>query len=466
MLKDLEEVLAKELQLLEYPPRDWVLQEGASQYDVVIVGAGMAGLAACFALFKEGIQKVIIYDESSQGFEGPWDTYARMRTLRSGKHLVGPALGIPSLTFQAYYRAQFGDEAWEALYKIPTHLWMDYLRWYRQVLKLPVQNGTKVESILPEGKDLKVNIISASGRQEITARRVVLATGRSGFGGLDMPAFMDDISSDLFAHTSQPIDFAKIKGKEVGVVGIGASAFDAAGVALENGAKSVVNLVRREKVPNVNKGLQLSFAGFWEGYYQLSDAARWKIMRDVYIDGVPAPFESLDRVTMYPNFRCEKGVVIEKVTEDNSSIVFHTNQGEKRFDFAIMATGFAIDGAKQPEFAAFFPHIRLWGDLGLPHAFSYPPEFDRYPYLGSHFQFLEKVPFSAPYLGQLYCFNYAATLSHGQVSGDIPAISIGAERLAKGIAADFLGNGYTEYLKELETTPHPEFEEKAYPFFK
>lgn len=408
MLKDLEEALAKELQLLEYPPRDWLLQEEASQYDVVIIGAGMAGLAACFALFKEGIKKVIIYDESPQGYEGPWDTYARMRTLRSGKHLVGPALGIANLTFQAYYRAKFGDEAWEALYKIPTHLWMDYLRWYRQVLNIPVQNGTKVESILPEGKFLKLQITSAAGSQKIRACRVVLATGRSGFGGLDMPAFMEGVSAHLFAHTSQVIDFAKLKGKEVGVVGIGASAFDAAAVALESGAKSVVNLVRREKIPDVNKALHLSFTGFWEGYYQLADEARWKIMRDVYIDGIPAPFESLDRVKEFANFHCEKGVEIERVTEESDSLIFHTNRGEKRFDFAIMATGFAIDGAKQPELAAFFPHIRLWGDLGLSHGVSYPSEFDRYPYLGPHFQFLEKVPSSAPYLSQLYCFNYAA----------------------------------------------------------
>ena len=39
------------------------------------------------------------------------------------KHLTGLDFGMPSLTFQAYYEARFGPEAWEALDKIPKELW-------------------------------------------------------------------------------------------------------------------------------------------------------------------------------------------------------------------------------------------------------------------------------------------------------------------------------------------------------
>jgi len=461
MLKNLEERVVKELQLLEIPPHDWVLPQSGSAYDVVIVGAGMAGLCAGFALVKEGIRNIQIFDASPEGFEGPWDTYAHMLTLRSGKHLAGPALGIPSLTFQAWYRAKFGEEAWDTLYKIPTHLWMEYLRWYRQVLQLPVQNQATVHSIYPEGNLIKLGLDS----KEVLARKVVLATGRGGFGGVDIPLFMQGIAKDLYAHTSDQIDFIALKGKEVGVVGIGASSFDAAAVALECGAKSVVNLVRREKIPNINKALYASYAGFWEGYYQLANEARWQIMHAIYIDGVPAPFESLDRVKNYANFTVVKGVTIMAAQEENERVVFETNKGKRAFDFVILATGFAIDGQKQPELCTLYPEILLWGDVRVGRSLPYPPEFDRYPYLGPHFEFREKIANQAPYLNQIYCFNYAATLSHGQVSGDIPAISIGAERLAKGISADFLRNGYQDYLKDIQTCSHAEFEEMNYPFF-
>lgn len=43
---------------------------------------------------------------------------------------AGPDLGVPSLTFQAFYEAKHGTAAWAALDKIPRQEWMAYLvRW-------------------------------------------------------------------------------------------------------------------------------------------------------------------------------------------------------------------------------------------------------------------------------------------------------------------------------------------------
>ena len=69
------------------------------------------------------VTNVVCLDENPAGLEGPWVTYARMVTLRTPKHLTGLDFGMPSLTFQAYYEARFGPEAWEALDKIPKELW-------------------------------------------------------------------------------------------------------------------------------------------------------------------------------------------------------------------------------------------------------------------------------------------------------------------------------------------------------
>ena len=107
--------------------------------DVALIGGGMSGLAIAAALQHRGVQ-VDVYDEAPEGLEGPWATTARMETLRSPKQLAGPALGIPSLTFRAWFEAQWGAPAWEALDKIPRLQWMDYLRWYRRVLGLQVHN--------------------------------------------------------------------------------------------------------------------------------------------------------------------------------------------------------------------------------------------------------------------------------------------------------------------------------------
>src|SRR5690606_20154124 len=104
---------------------------------------------AAFALRREGIGNVRQIEAAPAGREGPWVTYARMATLRSPKHLTGPAMGLPSLTFRAWFEAQWGEAAWEASGRIPRTQWMDYLAWYRRALGLPVENGVAATRLLP-----------------------------------------------------------------------------------------------------------------------------------------------------------------------------------------------------------------------------------------------------------------------------------------------------------------------------
>ena len=107
-LAELEQRVRDDLACLCYPPANWVAPttaEGEEQvHDVVIIGGGMCGLVASFALIGAGIRNIRIFDRSPVGFEGPWLTYARMETLRSPKQLIGPAYGMASLTFRAWYR--------------------------------------------------------------------------------------------------------------------------------------------------------------------------------------------------------------------------------------------------------------------------------------------------------------------------------------------------------------------------
>ena len=137
-LDDLEQLLKRDFELLNLPPVNWVVPRAPGDHgavlDVAIIGAGMAGLAAGFALVKLGIRHIRLFDAAPPGLEGPWGTYARMETLRSPKQLTGPALGFANLTFRAWFEAQFGATAWADLDKIPRLQWLDYLRWYRRMV--------------------------------------------------------------------------------------------------------------------------------------------------------------------------------------------------------------------------------------------------------------------------------------------------------------------------------------------
>ncbi|MBO8136393.1 FAD/NAD(P)-binding protein, partial [Dickeya fangzhongdai] len=188
-LPALEARLKEELQWLELPARSWVpprqTEDGQPVLDVAILGAGMCGLAAAAALRLAGVDNVRCFDRAPAGREGPWKTYARMETLRSPKQLTGPALGLASLTFRAWYQAQFGADAWAELDKIPRTQWMDYLVWYRRALDLPVQNDTEITRILP-GVDgllaLETRHLTTGEVRRRYARRVVVASGRDGLG--------------------------------------------------------------------------------------------------------------------------------------------------------------------------------------------------------------------------------------------------------------------------------------------
>ena len=116
-LAALEAEVRRDLVRLNHPPANWPLgipaADGAPVLDVLVVGGGMFGQTAGFALIRDGIRNIRIVDRARRGEEGPWGTYARMPTLRSPKHLTGPDLGIPSLTFRAWWEAQHGAEGWE-----------------------------------------------------------------------------------------------------------------------------------------------------------------------------------------------------------------------------------------------------------------------------------------------------------------------------------------------------------------
>lgn len=219
-LETLNERVQTDLSYLAYGGTDWVRPlehlEG-HVYDVVIVGGGQSGLGAAFGLLRERISNILVIDENSEGSEGPWETYARMVTLRTPKHLTSIDLGIPSLTFRSWWEAQAGPEGWAAMDKIPRGEWMNYLRWYRQVLRLPVINEVKLKLIEPGEEGLHRLHIAGPGAPSglLLARKVVLATGIQGGGEWHVPPLIaGNLPEHLYAHTSEAIDFSALKGKK------------------------------------------------------------------------------------------------------------------------------------------------------------------------------------------------------------------------------------------------------------
>jgi FAD-dependent urate hydroxylase len=437
-LPALEVRVAHDLACLQRPAPRWtpvLTRDGEPVWDVAIIGAGMAGLALAAALMFDGVS-VICLDEAPEGMEGPWATTARMETLRSPKQLAGPALGMASLTFRAWFEAQWGAAAWEALDKIPRLQWMDYLRWYRRVLALPVLNEHRVTDLRPQADGVvRLDVVAREGERVVWARRVVLATGRAGLGGPWVPDFMHRVPPHRWAHSSEPKDDAHWRGLRVGVVGAGASAMDSAATALEAGALRVHLLVRRTDIPRINKGKGAGSPGFVQGYGRLPDAWKWRIRHYLNEQQVPPPRNSTLRVTHHSNAFVHLGCALVSAEERKGALWVQTSQGPIELDFLVLATGFAVQAEARPMLRHIAPHWRTWQERYEPKADERDAELASLPDLGTDFELQVREGHDCPGLERVHVFCYPAALSLGVVTGDIPAISDGAEHLARALVA-------------------------------
>ncbi|WP_086921730.1 FAD/NAD(P)-binding protein [Variovorax sp. JS1663] len=462
-----------DLERVNIPPAAWMLPDtsatdDAPVLDVLVAGAGMCGQTAAFALRREGVTNIRVIDRAARGEEGPWGTYARMLTLRSPKQVGGPELGVPSLSFRAWYEAQHGAEGWQALHKIGRIDWRDYLLWVRDTAGLQVDNGVALRSVshLGDGRLLALELEGPDGRREtVRARQLVLALGRDGSGAPRWPDFPSLRRGDPHAagrvfHSADAIDFAALAGRRIGVLGAGASAFDNAGSALEAGAAQVQLFARRPQLPQVNKSKAASSHGFLRGFEGLDDARKWRVYTYIFDEQVPPPWESVRRCDAHTAFTLRLGTPWLDVAPDAEGVtVALPDGGSERLDAVIFGTGFDVDLLDRPEIAPYTPSIDTWARHVSSEEARRHPEPARFPYLGTGFELRGRGDGprdQAEALGRMRLFNWGATMSHGALAGDIPGLAIGATRLAQAIARDLFVEDADRHWARLQAHEEPE----------
>jgi cation diffusion facilitator CzcD-associated flavoprotein CzcO len=446
----------RQLALLDYPRHPWVPPSGEGVLDVAIIGAGQTGLVTAFGLLRERVERIRAFDAAPRGGTGVWTTFARMRTLRTPKHVTGPDLGIPALTPRAYFTARDGEAAWEALHRIGRVDWQHYLDWVEGTLDLPVTHGQRLLRIAPTalGEPLHLTFGINQGTTDarevvVRARKLVLATGMDGMGGWAIPAPFDTLPKSRVSHTSGHVDFAALAGRRVLVVGAGASAFDNLATALEAGAAKGIMLVRRRTMPRVNPFRWMERSGFLGQLYALPDATRWRFMQHIFALNQPPPQESFNRVAEDPRFKLHMGSPVIAVREEGAELVVTTPCGEHRADHVIVGTGTAFDLALRPEMAPFAEHILLWRDVYTPPAGQEFPALGACPYLNTDFSLREKTPGAAPFLAHIHMINYGATASMGLSGATISGMKYGTMRLVDGLCRRFWLEDADRHLESL-----------------
>jgi putative flavoprotein involved in K+ transport len=182
------------------------VDDAAERYDVVVVGAGQAGLVIGYCLARQGRRFVILEASDAVGaaWRTRWDSLALFTPRRydslPGLAFPGEPDGYPSR-----------DEV------------VRYLEQYAATFRLPVEVDAQVRALTAEDGRFGVELDD----RRIEAENVVVATGP--FQSPRVPAFAERLDADVFqTHSTGYRNPANVPGGTVLVVGGGNTGYQIA----------------------------------------------------------------------------------------------------------------------------------------------------------------------------------------------------------------------------------------------
>lgn len=444
-----------EMEQIEFLSEPWMPEPqrlgGETAADVVIIGAGMSGLAIAFGLKRRGVTNIRVLDRASRGQEGPWITCARMKTLRSPKARTGPDLGVPSLTPRAWYTARYGAVAWETCERMDKADWMAYLDWFRDTVGIAVESETEVTDIAPEadGRLVALTTSSPSGVGRVLARRVVLATGMDGAGGPYVPALYAALPKKFWTHSGEVCDDSHLAGKKVAVIGSATSAFDWADTAMDQGAAEVTMVSRGHEFARYEILLFTHFPGYLGHFADLPAAERWRFTRLSNSFKVPPTQDQYDRAVADPRFRMVFDAPVTAATVEGDKVRLATAKGDLVVDHLLLGTGYVeADLSRRPELARIAEGAALWSDVYVPPAGEHDDRLGLYPYLTPDFAFTPKG--DAAWLGRVHLFTYGSAPSIGPISNGITGLKYGIPKMVEALVGALFTEDAGHHTERME----------------
>jgi cation diffusion facilitator CzcD-associated flavoprotein CzcO len=432
----LRDAARRDLAALGFPNAPWLvptLQMDDGLEDVIVVGGGQTGLMAAASLKWDGLARVAVLDAAPAGSEGPWTTFARMAELRTPKTAVGLEFNVANLSVQRWFETRYGAAAWADLPRIPRTDWKAYLDWYADVFDIAIESDSAVIDIGPDRHGVTVTVSCKGATVTRRARAVILATGFDGAGAWRVPAFVSEaLPRHRYDHTNGPVDLDGLKGKRVGVLGHGASAFDNAIAALKAGAKSVDLCFRRRRLPRTNPHRAIENPALMTSYPDLADRTRWQIARHFRHNDQPPAQRSFETALAMPGFTLRPDSAWLSLRETPSGIRIATPQGDLEFDHLLLATGLHVDLAARPELASLKDRIVLWRDGYTPPTDLADDRLAQLPYLDAGYGF-QPVDREDAWVSRVFAFNSCSMVSHGPHSTSISGHRHCLPRLVRGV---------------------------------
>ena len=204
----------------------------SSVTDVAIIGAGPYGLSLAARLKQAGISLRILGRPM-----GMWLDLPKGMFLKSPPSAT--SLYIPQGRYDFVSYCQ--DRQLRAVEPAAMSQFAEYGIWAQEQV-LPDIEKSDVTSLMADGA--LFNLTLANGKQ-VSARNVAVCVGINPFAVL--PKVVSHLPIALASHSSQHSSFAPFAGKDVGVIGAGQSAFEAARLLRVAGARPQL-LVRGSEI--------------------------------------------------------------------------------------------------------------------------------------------------------------------------------------------------------------------------
>ena len=382
-----------DIRILEFPKKDLPFEREPGVLDVAIIGGGQTGLCVSFGLMRFGLRNTKIFDQQPRGRQGPWRSYARNHLLRTKKeHTGGLDWGIPSLHFIRWSEARYGAEYYERIQKIPRAVWADYLDWYVETVNLPTAYETTVHSVNWDEKRRGFELETSGGK--VKANFVVVCTGIESGGKHRFPRIVEErLPKHVYSHTMMEPTVDHLRGRDVVVIGGGASAFDWANAVLAAGANSVDLMVRRPGLPTAHRVCWGSrWIGYHRNYIDLPDEMKWAYSLADLDLGVPPPRDTYYESALNPRFKILGNAGIDDLSYRDGKILGTYGGSVFEHDYMICGTGSNNSIFGQRELQPLLQYIQTWKDVYRPADGRTHPELELSPYLGKSLQFKPKDP--------------------------------------------------------------------------
>jgi len=200
--------------------------------EVAVIGAGPYGLSIAGHLLEQGVGFRI--------FGKPMSFWLRMPAsinLKSFAFATSVFVPREHYTFPEYCRSH----GLEDVEPCTMASFAEYGLWVQRQL-LPGLEAVDVTGLRHDGEHFELTLEDG---ERVRAQRVVVATGLSNFQYV--PAELAGLPRELLTHSSEHTSFEQFAGKDVAVVGGGASALEAATILQETGARPLL-LVRDAEI--------------------------------------------------------------------------------------------------------------------------------------------------------------------------------------------------------------------------